>query len=162
MKPTKKQLKEIQDIEKKVSSVCDNTDGIFDEITGIIYPKKTTEVTRDDNGVIINKETGETHFSELSAEKKSREIVINLSFGENCESLKSQLNKQGFELSDKFMLKSEQIRYDLHSLRKVGILTNKQLWKSFNKLHQKICEKVIDTQLKEGEKSELVETKYIS
>lgn len=60
------------------------------------------------------------------------------------------------------MLKAEQIRYDLHSLRKVGILTNKQLWKSFDKLHQKICKKVIDTQLKEGEKSELIETKYIS
>lgn len=33
MKTTKKQLKEIQEIEKKVSSVCDNTDEIFDEIT---------------------------------------------------------------------------------------------------------------------------------
>jgi uncharacterized protein YjgD (DUF1641 family) len=34
MKPTKKQLKEIQEIEKKVASVCDNTDEIFDEISG--------------------------------------------------------------------------------------------------------------------------------
>jgi hypothetical protein len=151
--------KQIQDIEKKVAQVCDF---INDEITGIPYPKKKTEVTRDDNGVIINKETGEPHFSELSSEKKSREIEITFSFGENCASLKWQLNKQGFELSDKFMLKAEQIRYDLHSLRKVGILTNKQLWKSFDKLHQKICKKVIDTQLEEGEKSELIETKYIS
>ena len=31
MKPTKKQLKEIQEIEKKVASVCDNTDEITSE-----------------------------------------------------------------------------------------------------------------------------------
>jgi len=34
MKLTKKQLQEIQDVEKKVASVCDNTDEIFDEISG--------------------------------------------------------------------------------------------------------------------------------
>jgi hypothetical protein len=159
MKLTKKQLEEIKAIEEKVAQVCD---AINDEITGIPYPKKTTEVTSDDNGVIINKETGEPHFSELSSEKKSREIEITFNFGENCASLKWQLNKQGFELSDEFMLKVECIKYNLHSLRKFGILTDKQLWKSFDKLHQKICKKVIDTQLKEGEISKHIETKYIS
>ena len=51
MKTTKKQLKEIQEIEKKVAKVCD--------------VKKTTEVTRNDDGVIINKETGKPLFEEL-------------------------------------------------------------------------------------------------
>jgi hypothetical protein len=50
-KLTKKQLKEIADIEKKVAKVCD--------------VKKTTQVTRNDDGVIINKETGKPHFEEL-------------------------------------------------------------------------------------------------
>lgn len=51
MKLTKKQLKEIQEIEKKVAEVCDT--------------KKTIEVTRNDAGMIINKETGKPHFEEL-------------------------------------------------------------------------------------------------
>ena len=42
MKTTKKQLKETQPIEKK-----------------------TIEVTRNDNGVIINKQIGKPHFEEL-------------------------------------------------------------------------------------------------
>jgi hypothetical protein len=65
MKPTKKQLKDIQEIEKKVANVCDANDSIVDEITGIVYPKKTIEVTRNENGIIINKETGKPHFPEL-------------------------------------------------------------------------------------------------
>jgi hypothetical protein len=134
MKPTKKQLKEIQEIEKKVSEVCDT--------------KKTIEVTKNDEGVIVNKETGEPHFLK---EKKSRDISIHLDFGYNSASLKFQLNKQGFEFSDKFMFKADEIRYDLHSLRKVGILSDKQLWKCFNRLSDKICKKVVAKQLKEGE-----------
>ena len=51
MKTTKKQLNEIKEIEKKVAKVCDT--------------KKTVEVTRNDDGVIINKETGKPHFEEL-------------------------------------------------------------------------------------------------
>lgn len=65
MKPTKKQLKEIEEIEKKVANVCDANDGVVDEITGIVYPKKTIEVTRNENGIIINKETGKLLFAEL-------------------------------------------------------------------------------------------------
>ena len=73
MKTTKKQLKEIAKVEKKVSKVCDAKKGgvIFDEVTGIPYveseikPKKTVEVTRNDDGVIINKETGKPLFEEL-------------------------------------------------------------------------------------------------
>jgi len=51
MKPTKKQLEAIKEIEKKVAKVCDT--------------KKTVEVTRNDDGVIINKQTGKPHFEEL-------------------------------------------------------------------------------------------------
>ena len=48
---TKKQLKEIQEIEKKVSEVCDT--------------KKTIEVYRDENGHIRNLKNGELHFPEI-------------------------------------------------------------------------------------------------
>jgi len=133
MKPTKKQLKEIQEIEKKVSSVCDNTDEIFDEITGMVYPKKTTE-------------------------KKSRKIEINLKFGLTEASLKYQLNKQGFELDDYFLFKVEELRFNLHSLNQDGILTVKQLLKCFHKLNNKISEKVVASQLKEGEKAKHIKT----
>lgn len=133
MKPTKKQLQEIQDIEKKVASVFDNTDEIFDEITGMVYPKKTTE-------------------------KKSRQIEIKLSFAYNSASLKFQLNKQGLELSDEYLLRAEAIKFDLHNLSRVGILTEKQLWKCFTRLSKKICKKVVNSQLKDGEIAKHVET----
>jgi hypothetical protein len=135
MKPTKKTLEAIKEIEKKVAKVCDasNNDIVNDEITGLPYPKKTTE-------------------------KKSKEISVNLNFGYNSASLKWQLNKQGFELSDKFLFKADKIRYDLHSLRKVGILSNKQLWKCFRRLSDKICKKVVDSQLKEGEIAKHIKT----
>jgi hypothetical protein len=53
MKPTKKQLKEIAEVEKKVAEVCDANDSILDEITGIPYPKKTTETPRNDNNITL-------------------------------------------------------------------------------------------------------------
>jgi hypothetical protein len=153
---TKKQLKEIAKVEKKVSKVCDAKKGgvIFDEVTGIPYveseikPKKTVEVTRNDDGVIINKETGKPHFSN---EKKLRDIAIALGFGKPSPTLKEQLKKQGFKISNSILKDAEQIRNDLHSLRKVGILSDKQLWKCFNRLSDKICKKVVAKQLKEGE-----------
>lgn len=153
---TKKQLKEIAKVEKKVSKVCDAKKGgvIFDEVTGIPYveseikPKKTVEVTRNDDGVIINKETGKPHFSN---EKKSRDIAIALSFGKPSPTLKEQLKKQGFKISNGILKDAEQIRNDLHFLRKVGILSDKQLWKCFDRLSDKICKKVVAKQLKEGE-----------
>jgi hypothetical protein len=169
MKLTKKQLEEIKEIEKKVAEVCDsktiaeialeNKGAIVNKKTGKVYSKKTTEVTLNDKGVIINKETGKPHFgdvdidemSKMVKEKKSREIEVTLSYGKNCESLKSQLNEQGFVLSDKYMYKAEITKYYLHSLKEFGILTNKELWKYFNKLHKNISQKVIDTQIKEGE-----------
>lgn len=172
MKTTKKQLKEIQAIEKKVSEVCDT--------------KKTTEVTRNDEGVILNKKTGKPHFPELlksielekakdgtifnketgepyrdldsllnsilkEKQKKSRDISVNLSFGETSPTLKLQLKKQGFKLPKGYLDSSEQIRYDLHSLSKIGVLNEKQLIKCFKKLSKKISKKVVDSIIKEGE-----------
>ena len=72
MKPTKKQLKEIAEVEKKVAKVCDT--------------KKTTEVTRNDEGVIINKKTGKPHFEELykniKLEKSPDGVIFNKETGE--------------------------------------------------------------------------------
>jgi hypothetical protein len=138
MKPTKKQLKEIQEIEKKVSEVCDT--------------KKTIEVTRNDDGVIINKETGKPHFPEL-LEKKLRDIAIALSFGKISPSLKNQIEKQGFKISRGIINDAEQIRNDLHDLNECGILKNKELIKCFERLSKKICKVIVASELKDGEKA---------
>jgi len=67
MKPTKKQLKEIQEIEKKVANVCDANDSVIYKITGLVNnKKKIIEVTINENGVIINIETGKPLWKELN------------------------------------------------------------------------------------------------
>jgi hypothetical protein len=134
MKSTKETLKAIKEIEKKVAKVCDaSNDIVNDEITGLAYPKKTTK-------------------------KKSRKIEINLKFGLTEPSLKYQLNKQGFELDDYFLFKVEELKFNLHSLNQDGILTVKQLLKCFHKLNNNISEKVVASQLKEGEIAKHVKT----
>jgi hypothetical protein len=153
MKPTKKQLKEIQEIEKKVANVCDANDGVVDETTGLVYPKKTIEDTL--------KETGKPHFGAIDIdkmkkiveEKKSKEIAINLSFGLSSPTLKKQLKNQGFKVSDAFIQKAEIIRYDLHCLNEVGILKDKELLKCFKRLNKTICKKILKPLLKDGEKA---------
>jgi hypothetical protein len=45
MKTTKKQLKEIKEIEKKVANVCDNNDSVVDEITENTKATEDTEPT---------------------------------------------------------------------------------------------------------------------
>lgn len=171
MKPTKKQLKEIEEIQKKEANVCDANDcvcnindGVVDEITGLVYPKKTTEVTLNDKGAIINKETGKLHFQELmkriSSEKKSNNIDITISFGVSSPLLKKQLKKQGFKISDAFIIKAEMIRTDLNCLKKVGILKQKELIKCFKRLNKSICDKVFDSELKDGEKAVLIKQKF--
>ena len=172
MKPTKKQLKEIAEVEKKVAKVCDT--------------KKTTEVTRNDEGVIINKKTGKPHFEELykniklekspdgvifnketgepykdldslvnsiqkEKQKKSRNIAIALGFGKSAPSLKSQIEEQGFKISRGILNDAEQIRNDLHDLNECGILKQKELWKCFSRLSKKICKVIVDSELKDGE-----------
>ena len=157
MKPTKKQLKEIEEIEKKVANVCDANDcvcnindGVVDEITGLVYPKKTTEVTLNDNGVVINKETGKAHFQEL-VKNIPKEIAINLSFGLSSPTLKKQIKNQGFKVSNKFIEKAEIIRYDLYCLNEVGVLKDKELLKCFKRLNKTICKKIVASELKDGE-----------
>ena len=159
MKLTKKQLKEIEEIEKRVANVCDANDGVVDETTGLVYPKKTTEVTVNDNGVVINKETGKAHFQEL-IKKIPKEIAINLSFGLSSPTLKKQLKNQGFKVSDVFIQKAEIIRYDLHCLNKVGILKEKELIKCFKRLNKTICKKILKPLLKDGEKAILKKEKF--
>ena len=159
MKLTKKQLKEIQEIEKKVANVCDANDGVVDEITGITYPKKTIEVALNDKGVIINKETGKPHrvaidideMDKLVKEKESKKIAINLSFGLSSPTLKKQIKNQGFEISNDYIERAEAIRYDLNSLNTVGIIKDKELFKCFKRLNKKICKKILEPLLKDGE-----------
>lgn len=112
--------------------------------------KKTIEVTKNDNGVIVNKETGKPHFPEL-LEKKSRDITISLSYGNSAPSLKKQIKNQGFKISNEFIESAEDIRFELHCLNKSGILKEKELRKSFNRLNKMICKQIISLELKDGE-----------
>lgn len=156
MNLTKKQLKEIAEVEKKVAEVCDKNQAIVDEITGITYPKKTIEVGLNDKGVIINKETGEPHsiaidideMKKLVEEKISKDITITLNFGESSPSLKNQLKEQGFKINRETLESAEHIRFDLFSLNKVNILSDKQLLKCFKRLNKIICKKIIKSELK--------------
>lgn len=158
MKTTKKQLQEIKEVEKIVAEVCgtEKSKVIFDEVTGIPYaeseikPKKIVEVTRNDDGVIVNKETGKPHFPK---EKKSRNIEISLGFGKSAPTLKVQIEKQGFKISKGIINYAEQIRNDLHDLNEVGIIKQKELWKCFSRLNKKICKVIVDSELKDGEKA---------
>ena len=131
MKPTKKQLKEIQEIEKNVSEVYDT--------------KKTIEVTLNDKGVIINKETGETHFPELLKEKKSIDIYLHLNFDESAPSLKKQIKKQGWLLSNRHFKGAEKLRKKLNYLFNIGILKEKEAEKCFKRLNKMLCETIEET-----------------
>jgi hypothetical protein len=126
MKTTKKQLKEIQEIEKKVAKVCD--------------VKKTTEVTRNFDGVIINKETDKPHFEELYEElsEKERQIEVSLSYGYDAPSLKTQIKEQGFKVDMKLIVESELVKNQILSLQAIGILTKKQSNIAFEKLNDHI------------------------
>ena len=158
MKTTKKQLKEIAEVEKKVSKVCDakKDNVVFDEVTGIPYveseikPKKTIEVTKDDcndlTDLLNSMERKVIHFKylidflklmqksikEISKEKVSREISLTLRFGKTEPHLGEQLEEQGFyKLSEYYIKQSELIRQDVLALNKIGILSRKQMFKCF-------------------------------
>jgi hypothetical protein len=125
---SKKQKKEIQEIEKKVSEVCDNSDSIVDEITGISYPKNNTEKPI-----------------------KNQEISITLSFGTQCPSFKKQLLVQGYKLPDSYINMVDEMRYYLHFLKESKIIKEKDLIKFFKRLNKKICKKILDSELKDGQ-----------
>jgi hypothetical protein len=140
MKTTKKQLKEIQAIEKKVSEVCDT--------------KKTTEVTRNDDDVIINKETGNAHFEELLkniTESVEDEIEICLSYGYDAPPIKIQLIEQGFKFKNKLIVESELIRNQILSLNAIGILNTKETYKAFKRLNDHIGQTIADNMCKKNQ-----------
>ena len=173
MKTTKKQLKEIAEVEKKVSKVCDakKDNVVFDEVTGIPYveseikPKKTIEVTKDDcndltdllnllereeiafNNLIDSLKSMQKPTKEISKEKVSREISVTLRFGKDEPHLGEQLEEQGFyKLSEHYIKKSEMIRQDILALNNVGILSRKQTFKCFEKLSKEISWKVVNSE----------------
>jgi hypothetical protein len=127
MKPKKKTLEAIKEIEKKVSEVCYTNDGVVDEITGMVYPKKTIK------------------------ESNLREVIVKLSFGECSPSLKYQLQEQGFTLRKEVVKDAENIRMDLFALNQTGILSSKQLLKCFKKLSKQISKMVASSKLKDDE-----------
>lgn len=151
MGATKKQLKKIKQVEKKVSELCDTE----------IKPKKTVEVTLDDKGVIVNKETGKPHFEhididemmKLVEEKKQsyRDVSVSLSFDKKCEPLKIQLKRQGFKIPKEWINNAEQIRADLLALKDVGILKEKELIKCFKRLSMQISKAVVESLIEVGE-----------
>lgn len=141
MKPTKKQLKEIQEIEKKVAEVCDT--------------KKTTEVTRNDDGVIINKETGKPYFEELlkliDQEVVADDIEICLSYGYDAPPIKIQLIEQGFKFDKRLIIQSELIRNQILSLNGIGILKKKETFKAFNRLNDYIGQTIANSMCNENQ-----------
>jgi len=150
MKTTKKQLKEIQAIEKKVSEVCDT--------------KKTTEVTRNDDGVIINKKTGKQHFEELLDElcQNQIEMEVLLTYDDFAPSLKKQLKKLGFKISKGVLKDAEKIRFDLLALNRIKILSKKQTIKCFKNLNIMITKTIMDDAFDEEEIETMhIETKKI-
>lgn len=139
MKTTKKKLKETQPIEKK-----------------------TIEVTRNEDGVIVNRKTGEPHFPELlEKNNQPRDIEISLSFGQSSPSLKKQLKMQGYELSKQSIENAELIRQDLLALRKAGILKEKELIKCLQRLSKKISKRIVELHLKDGEEAIHKSTKLV-
>lgn len=147
MKTTKKQLEEIAELEKKVAELCD--------------AKKTIEVTLNDNGVIVNKETGESHFQTDEGILKPipREIVVGLSFGTSAPTIKIQLKEQGFSLPKNDLKSAESVRVDLLALRDCKVISKKQLMKCFKKLSKQISQRVVNSVIKEDETAIHIRTK---
>ena len=168
MKTTKKQLKDIKEIEKKVAKVCDAKKGgvVFDEVTGIPYveseikPKKTVEVTRNDDGVIINKETGKPHFDELfknlQDELSTKELVISLSFGYKAPKISKQLKAQGLKFNKELIDDAELMRTHILALGSVKILKGKEMLKAFTRLNNHIGKSVADSYCEGDEVAVLV------
>jgi hypothetical protein len=125
MKTTKKQLKEIQEIEKKVAKVCDT--------------KNTFDATK--------------YFEHL-AEKNPNDIAISLDYGVSAPLLKEQIKKQGFKISNEYIKEAEVIRNDLHALYHIRILKRKELIKCFDRLTKAICEIIIILKITEKEVNE--------
>jgi hypothetical protein len=87
------------------------------------------------------------------AEQDNNEINISLIYDLHHPSLKEQVQEQGFVIDSVFMDNADEIKRDLHSLKRVGILSEKQLYKCFKKMHKAICGKILKSVLKEGERA---------
>ena len=148
MKTTKKQSKETQPIEKK-----------------------TIEVTLNDKGVIINKETGKPHFGAIDIdemkkmvkERNNIEFELILTYDDFAPSLKIQLKELGFKIPKGVLKDAEKIRLHLLALNKIKILSNKQANKCFKKLNIKITKTIMDNAFdKEEIKTMHIKTKNIN
>jgi hypothetical protein len=138
MKLTKKQLKEISKVEKKVSDVCDNNH-VVDELTGITYPVKTTQVTLNEK---LDLAGGELLKNTLI---KPNQLEITLSFGYDSPSLKNQIKQQGFTVDKKIIKKSEYIKNQILFLDSIGILKQKQTYKAFERLNDFLSQHIADS-----------------
>jgi hypothetical protein len=176
MKATKKQLKEIAKVEKKVAEVCDtkktievtrNDDGVIInketgepifEVLDIGKKRNATEVTRNDDGVIINKETGKPHFPELlkNIPNESNQLEIALSFGYKAPKISKQLKAQGFKFDKELINSAELIRKHILALGSVKILKGKEMLKAFTRLNNRIGQSIADSYCKGDEVAVLV------
>ena len=128
-KLTKQQQKALKEIEKKVADVCDkkNDENIIDDQTGIAYLE-----------------------SQIKS-NQGRDIVITISFDDSSLPIDEQLLIQGFELRKKEIDKIEQIRYDLLSLEKIGVLKEKESRKCFKRLYKMICNLILKRLINDDE-----------
>jgi hypothetical protein len=145
MKSKKQIQKEIQEIEKKVSAVCGDA-------------KKRIEVKINDNGEIVNAETGEKHFSELGEvvdepNKKIRTVQIFLKYGQDEKTLQKQLKKQGLKFNKDVIYGAELTRKIILSFLNNNLISNKQAKKAFEKLHNQISQTIADSNCVDGEKA---------
>jgi hypothetical protein len=150
MKTTKKQLKEIQEIENKVAEVCDD--------------KKTIEVTRNKYNEIVEKQSGKQHFEQLLDElcQNQIEMEVLLTYDDFAPSLKKQLKDLGFKIPKGDLKDAEKIRFDLLALNRIKILSNKQTVKCFKNLNIMITKIIMDDAFDEEElKTMHIETKKI-
>jgi hypothetical protein len=117
--------------------------------------KKTIEVTRNDEGVIINKETGKPHFEELLKNLKEHieddEIEVCLSYGYDAPPIIIQLTEQDFKFNKKLIIESELIRNQILSLNAIGILNKKSTFKAFRKLNDHIGQSIADSMCNENQ-----------
>jgi hypothetical protein len=141
MKTTKKQLKEIAELEKRVSEVCDT------QIKPVASSKNLGFNAKGEPIQVVV-----TDFrKEQKNEKNSREITVGLSFGTSAPTLKIQLKQQGFKLPNGLVKDAEEVRVNLLALKDIRILNGKQLTKCFKKLSKQISQMVVNSVIQEDE-----------
>jgi hypothetical protein len=152
MKTTKKQLKEIAELEKRVSEVCDTQIKPVAGSTNLGFNAKGEPIQ-----VVV------TDFrKEQKNEKKSRNIEISLGFGKSAPTIKIQLKEQGFKLPNGLVKDAEKVRVDLLALKDIRILNGKQLMKCFKKLSREISQRVVDSVIQEDETAIHIKTKQVN